>query len=170
MRLIDADAFKDVLVKHFDASYGENGRLLYSDHVCTGDDVEDLIKLVDEQPTAFDFEDVLNKLEEEARISEEEKLGCVLENASQFDRVNGYLNGILNAKLFVEGALIPVKSESKKSVDCDEIVQQIEQLRVQYFITTANTGIKALDVAYEKVYQALDKVIEIVKAGGKNDK
>ena len=52
----------------------------------------------------------------------------------------------------------------------DEIVREIEQLRVQYFITIAGTGDKALDVAYEKVYQALDKAIEIVKAGGKHDK
>lgn len=52
----------------------------------------------------------------------------------------------------------------------DKIVKQIEQLRIQYFLTIANTGDKTLDVAYEKVYQALDEAIEIVKAGGKNDK
>ena len=52
----------------------------------------------------------------------------------------------------------------------DKIVKQIEQLRMQYFLTIANAGDKALDVAYEKVYQALDEAIEIVKAGGKHDK
>jgi hypothetical protein len=123
--------------------------------------------VIDEQPTAFDFEDVLNKLEEEARLAEEEKLKV---NSLQFDRVIGYLNGILNAKLFLESALVPVKSESRQSVDCDEIVQQIEQLRMQYFLTIANTGDKALDVAYEKVCKALDNAIEIVKKGGKYDK
>lgn len=50
--------------------------------------------------------------------------------------------------------------------DVDKVVERIEQLRVQYFITTANTGVKALDVAYEKVYQALEKAMEIVKRGG----
>ena len=54
--------------------------------------------------------------------------------------------------------------------DVGEVIREIEQLRVQYFITTANTGVKALDVAYEKVYQALDKAIEIVKEGGNYDK
>lgn len=122
--------------------------------------------VIDEQPTAFDFEDVLDKLEEEARLAEEEKSKV---NSLQFDRVIGYLNGILNAKLFVESALVLVKSESKKSVDCDEIVQQIEQLRMSYFLTIANTGDKALDVAHEKVCQALDNAIEIVKRGGKSD-
>lgn len=166
MRLINADAFKDVLVKHFDASYGENGQLLYSDHVCTGDDVEDLIKLVDEQTTAYDLDDVLNKLGEELRLSDEEKLSCTGEKASQFDQVKGYANGIANAKLIVEGAVVSGMYESKQPRSSDEIVQQIEQLRVQYFLTIAGTGDKALDVAYEKVYQALDKAIEIVKAGG----
>ena len=123
--------------------------------------------IIDEQPTAFDFKDVLEKLEEEARLSEEEKSKV---NSLQFDRVIGYLNGILNAKLIVESALVPVKSESRQSVDCDEIVQQIKQLRVRYFLTIANTGDKALDVAYEKVYQALESAIEIVKRGAKYDK
>ncbi len=54
--------------------------------------------------------------------------------------------------------------------NADDIVREIEQLRVQYFITTANTGVKALDVAYEKVHQALESAMEIVKAGGKHDK
>lgn len=35
MRLIDADALMEVLKLHFDASFGEDGRLLASDHICT---------------------------------------------------------------------------------------------------------------------------------------
>lgn len=54
--------------------------------------------------------------------------------------------------------------------DVDEVFQEIEQLRMQYFLTLAGTGDKTLDVAYEKVYQALESAMEIVKAGGKNDK
>ncbi len=54
--------------------------------------------------------------------------------------------------------------------DADKVIQEIEQLRVQYFLTIAGTGDKALDVAYEKVYQALESAMEIVKAGGKHDK
>mgnify|MGYP004455735517 CR=1 FL=1 len=50
--------------------------------------------------------------------------------------------------------------------DVDKVIQEIEQLRRQYFLTIANTNNKALDIAYEKVYQALDKAIEIVKTGG----
>lgn len=35
-----------------------------------------------------------------------------------------------------------------------------------YFLTIANTGDKSLDIAYEKVGNALDEAIEIVKRGG----
>ena len=51
--------------------------------------------------------------------------------------------------------------------DVDAVFQEIEQLRMQYFMTIANTGDKTLDVAYEKVCKALDNAIEIVKKGGK---
>ena len=47
MRLIDADELKNVLVKHFDAYFNENGRLMYSDLICTIDDVSYLSYLID---------------------------------------------------------------------------------------------------------------------------
>ena len=37
---------------------------------------------------------------------------------------------------------------------------------MSYFLTIANTGDEKLDYAYEKVVNALDKAIEIVKQGG----
>ena len=63
MRLIDADEFKKALVKHFDAYFNENGRLMYSDHICTSDDVIDLFNFIDKQPTAYDVNTVVNQLE-----------------------------------------------------------------------------------------------------------
>ena len=63
MRLIDADEFKKALVKHFDAYFNENGRLMYSDHICTSDDVIDLFNFIDKQPTAYDVDTVVNQLE-----------------------------------------------------------------------------------------------------------
>lgn len=50
--------------------------------------------------------------------------------------------------------------------DVDKVVEQIEQLKMRYFLTIANTGDKKLDVAYENVGNALDEAIEIVKGGG----
>lgn len=53
--------------------------------------------------------------------------------------------------------------------DVDKVVEQIEQLKMRYFLTIANTGDKKLDVAYENVGNALDEAIEIVKGGGVDD-
>nr|DAY87944.1 MAG TPA: hypothetical protein [Caudoviricetes sp.] len=70
MRLIDADELKNVLVKHFDAYFNENGRLMYSDHICTSDDVSDLFNLIDKQPTAYDTDKVLEQLKNERKFWE----------------------------------------------------------------------------------------------------
>lgn len=64
--LINRKALLEDLKTHFDAEYNEDGRLLYSDHICTGEDVEDLIKLVNAQPTAYDIGEIMDKL---ARVS-----------------------------------------------------------------------------------------------------
>lgn len=50
--------------------------------------------------------------------------------------------------------------------DVDKVVEQLKELKMRYFLTIANTGDKKLDIAYENVGNALDRVIEIVKGGG----
>lgn len=45
--LISKSALVDALKVHFDSCFREDGELLYSDHICTSDDVVDLIKLVE---------------------------------------------------------------------------------------------------------------------------
>lgn len=46
------------------------------------------------------------------------------------------------------------------------IVEEIEKVRVSYFLTISGTGDKSLDVAYERVSKALEAAIQIVKKGG----
>lgn len=48
----------------------------------------------------------------------------------------------------------------------NQIIEEIEKEKAIYFLTIANTGDKSLDIAYEKVGNALDKAVEIVKRGG----
>ena len=62
--LISKSALIDALKIHFDSCFREDGELFYSDHICTSDDVVDLIKLVENQPTAYDIDKVVGKLEE----------------------------------------------------------------------------------------------------------
>ena len=66
--LISKSALIDALKVHFDSCFREDredGELLYSDHICTSDDVVDLIKLVKNQPTAYDIDKVVKELYEE---------------------------------------------------------------------------------------------------------
>ena len=62
--LISKSALIDALKVHFDSCFREDGELLYSDHICTSDDVVDLIKLVENQPTAYDVDKVVEELNE----------------------------------------------------------------------------------------------------------
>ena len=62
--LISKSALIDALKIHFDSCFREDGELFYSDHICTSDDVVDLIKLVENQPTAYDVDKVVEELNE----------------------------------------------------------------------------------------------------------
>lgn len=50
--------------------------------------------------------------------------------------------------------------------DPDKVVEQLETMRMRYYLTYANTRDKTNDDIWEKVSVAVDKAIEIVKAGG----
>ena len=45
----------------------------------------------------------------------------------------------------------------------DKIIEKLEEEKMSYFLTIANTGDEKLDCADEQVGYALDKAIEIVK-------
>ena len=62
--LISRSELINALKVHFDSCFREDGELLYSDHICTSDDVVDLIKLVEHQPTAYDIDKVVNELKQ----------------------------------------------------------------------------------------------------------
>ena len=51
----------------------------------------------------------------------------------------------------------------------EKIIEKLEEEKMSYFLTIANTGDEKLDYAYEQVGDALDKAIEIVKHGDVSD-
>lgn len=61
---------------------------------------------------------------------------------------------------FAIGAVI---DEQPTVFDLDKVVKQLKDLKAMYWVSIANTGDEKLDVAYEKVGNALDRAIEIVK-------
>ena len=53
--------------------------------------------------------------------------------------------------------------------DVDKVVNELEEVKMRYFLTIANTGDEKSDFAYENVGNVLDKAIKIVKHGGVSD-
>ena len=49
------------------------------------------------------------------------------------------------------------------------VVEELEELKMRYFLTISNTGYEKSDFSYENVGNTLDKAIEIVKEGVKNE-
>lgn len=68
MRPIDADKLKDELVKHFDAYFNDKGQLMYSDHICTSDDVSDLFNLINKQSTVYDVDKIVGQLKTDSSV------------------------------------------------------------------------------------------------------
>ena len=71
-------------------------------HECTTKLSVAALDLIQRQQERIDR--IVEQLEEELRLSEEEKRRCVAENAMQFDSAKGYYNGIDNAIAIVKGA------------------------------------------------------------------
>lgn len=64
---------------------------------------------------------------------------------------------------FAIGAVI---DEQPTVFDVDKVIEQLEELKMRYFLTIANTGDTDKDCAYKNIANAIDKAIEIVKGGG----
>ena len=72
--LISRNELINALKVHFDSCFREDGKLLYSDHICTSDDVIDLIKLVEKQPIAYSVDKVVERLNREIISSSTKEL------------------------------------------------------------------------------------------------
>ena len=80
------------------------------------------------------------------------------------------LSIVLNGKqIFSDDAkdtILRIINEQPTAYSVDNVVKELEELKMRYFLTIANTGDEKSDFAYENVGNALDKAIEIVKQGG----
>lgn len=56
--------------------------------------------------------------------------------------------------------------EQPTAFDVDEVVEQLKQLKMRYFLTIANTGDADKDCAYKNIANTIDRAVEIIKGGG----
>lgn len=59
--------------------------------------------------------------------------------------------------------------EQPTAFDVEKVVKELEDLKMCYFLTIANTGDADKDYAYLNITNAIDKAIEIVKRGGRDE-
>ena len=89
-RLIDAETLKQELYQQW-----------FMDILLTQTSSEDmfyaLAQKIDQQPTAYDTDKVVEQLEEVLSLADKEKERCARENPLQFDSAKGYATGIFNA-------------------------------------------------------------------------
>lgn len=85
MRLIDANKIKQSVTNEM--LMAELNSSIY----CT---LECVVTDIDSQPTAYDVDKVVEKLQTELSLADKEKKRCTRENPLQFDTGNGYAYGI----------------------------------------------------------------------------
>ena len=56
--------------------------------------------------------------------------------------------------------------EMQTAFDKEKVIEELENLKAQYFITIVNAGDERLGFAYKYVWNALNHAIEIVEKGG----
>ena len=81
------------------------------------------------------------------------------------DRDYAEKNGFLDMYYERQTLIDRIKSQPT-AYDVDKVVEQLETMRMRYYLTYANTGNKTNDEVWEKVSRAVDNAIEIVKGGG----
>ena len=60
--------------------------------------------------------------------------------------------------------------EQPTAYGVEAVVKELEDLKMSYFLTLANTGDTDKDCAYLNTANAIDRAIEIVKRGGRDGK
>ena len=96
------------------------------------------------------------------RLIDADKLLEETRRDRDYARKNGFLD-----MYYERQTLIDRIKEQPTAYDVKTVVDELEELKMRYFLTIANTGDEKSDFAYENVGNALDKAIEIVKAGRK---
>ena len=70
---------------------------------------------------------------------------------------------------FSEVDVVNMLREQPTAFDVEEVVRELIDLKMHYYLTIANTGDVDKDCAYLNTANAIDRAIEIVKRGGTDE-
>lgn len=100
------------------------------------------------------------------RLIDADKLLETLQDLEPHCENKDYEYGMLNMMRYYMPKII---NDEPTVFDVDKVVEQLETMRMRYYLTYANTRDKTNDAIWGKVSVAVDKAIEIVKVGGVDD-
>ena len=66
----------------------------------------------------------------------------------------------------IANAVVNLVNNHPTAFDTEKVVEQLEEVNMNYFLTIANTGSEKLDIAYGYASDSINKAIDIVKKGG----
>ena len=70
---------------------------------------------------------------------------------------------------FSELDVVNMPREQPTAFDVEKVVRELRELKMRYYLTIANTGDADKDCAYLNTANAIDRAIEIVKRGGRDE-
>lgn len=70
---------------------------------------------------------------------------------------------------FSEVDVVNMLREQPTALDVENVAKELEDLKMHYYLTIANTGDADKDCAYLNTANAIDRAIEIVKRGGRDE-
>lgn len=71
--------------------------------------------------------------------------------------------------VFSELDVVNMLNHAPTAYDVGKVAKELEDLKMRYFLTLANTGDADKDCAYLNTANAIDRAIEIVKRGGTDE-
>ena len=92
------------------------------------------------------------------RLIDADKLLEETRRDRDYARKNGFLDMYYERQVLIDR----IKAHPT-AYDPEKVVEQLETMRMRYYLTYANTGNKTNDEVWEKVNRAVDNAIEIVK-------
>ena len=66
-------------------------------------------------------------------------------------------------------ALCELIDSQPTAFDVEKVVKELRDLKMRYYLTIANTGDVDKDCAYLNIANAIDRAIEIVERGGRDE-
>ena len=71
--------------------------------------------------------------------------------------------------VFSKVDVVNMLNHAPTAYDVGKVAKELEDLKMRYYMTIANTGDADQDCAYLNVANAIDRAIEIVKRGGRDE-